>query len=104
LQSLTAAAGEAVAVQSALATFDRYGFEAAAVTMMGRALSGHRDPTETGLERVAQLRFDHPFAAIAVNGPTSSDPPAPWEGLPLFEAWIASPKEPQPERERPRAA
>jgi hypothetical protein len=51
LRTTTAATGPAVAIQSALAAFDRYGFEAAAATMTGRATSGHREPTETGVER-----------------------------------------------------
>jgi Serpin (serine protease inhibitor) len=101
LQRVTSRSGPAGAKQTAVATFDRYGFEAAAVTAMGFATSGRpRDPTETGIERVAQLRFDHPFAAIAVDSSDSIDSPT-WNGLPLFEAWITTPKEPEPERDRP---
>jgi hypothetical protein len=96
LQNATAMSGPAAARQSAVATFDRYGFEAAAVTMMAFATAGRSEPTENGLERIAQLRFDHPFAAIAVNGPSSSHPAARWDGLPLFEAWITTPKAPEP--------
>jgi Serpin (serine protease inhibitor) len=101
LQRATSTSGPTAAQQTAIARFDRYGFEAAAVTTMGWAVSGKpRDPTETGLERIAQLRLDHPFAAIAVDSSTSLDSPT-WSGLPLFEAWVTSPKEPEPERDRP---
>jgi hypothetical protein len=101
LQHATSTCGPTAAQQTAIATFDRYGFEAAAVTAMWTAVSGKpRDPTETGLERIAQLRFDHPFAAIAVDSSDPFDSPT-WGGLPLFEAWVTSPKEPEPERDRP---
>jgi Serpin (serine protease inhibitor) len=101
LQYATSTSGPTAAKQTAVATFDRYGFEAAAVTAMWTAVSGKpRDPTETGLERIAQLRFDHPFAAIAVDSSDSFDSPT-WSGLPLLEAWVTSPKEPEPERDRP---
>jgi hypothetical protein len=99
-QDVTLTSGPARATQTAVATFDRYGFEAAAVTAMGFATSGKpRDPTETGIERIAQLRFDHPFAAVAIDSSDSIDSPT-WRGLPLFEAWITTPSEPEPEPER----
>jgi hypothetical protein len=51
--------------QVALAQFDRYGFVAAAVTGIAVACALVIN-NEIGVERIAELRFDHPFAAIAV--------------------------------------
>lgn len=79
------------AKQVALASFDRYGFKAAAVTVFARASAAARTPTEIGLERTAKLRFDHPFAALAITGWPGSR--SRFRGLPLFDAWIQTPKE-----------
>jgi hypothetical protein len=77
--------------QVALAQFDRYGFKAAAVTGIGIACSVSIT-NETGVERTAELRFDHPFAAIAVCREPWGDPTR-FSGLPVFEAWIDIPSE-----------
>lgn len=77
---------ETEAVQTALASFTRYGFEAAAVTAVRIRASAGRAPQETGIERTATLRFDHPYAAIAVAQRS-------FAGLPLFSAWIQEPEE-----------
>ncbi|WFE98950.1 hypothetical protein [Micromonospora sp. WMMD964] len=74
--------------QSAVARFDRYGFEAAAVTGVFGLVSL---PPE-GVARTAELRFGHPYAVVAV----ATDTPAgggtgPWHGLPVFSAWISEP-------------
>lgn len=85
------------AVQVAVASFTRYGFEAAAVTGFARAASSRRDPDQPGLERTAVLRFDHPYAALAIAGnpvPQRREgfiPTIPWNALPLFSAWINKP-------------
>jgi hypothetical protein len=91
------------ALQAAIASFTRYGFEAAAITVFVRATSLRRAPDQTGIERTATLRFDHPYAALAITGrPVLPDesgqisqPPEPLAGLPLFTAWINQPHEPQ---------
>jgi hypothetical protein len=75
------------AVQVAIATFGRYGFKAAAVTALGVSAAAMRAPSARTVERTAILRFDHPYAAVAV-APSSS-------GLPLFTAWVAEPAEPE---------
>jgi Serpin (serine protease inhibitor) len=75
------------AVQVAIASFNRYGFKAAAVTTFGVAAAAMRAPSARALERTAVLRFDHPYAAVAV-APSFSD-------LPLFTAWVADPIEPE---------
>jgi len=94
------------AAQTAVATFGRYGFEAAAVTGLAVATAALRRPSGRATERRAVLRFDHPYAALAIAGRvadvggggsrailTSEDSPFP--GLPLFTAWVAEPVEPE---------
>ena len=83
------------AVQTAVASFTRYGFEAAAVTAFAVGASLQRPPGELGIERSATLRFDHPYAAIAVAGraPFIAHAESTFTGLPLFSAWIKDPKE-----------
>jgi hypothetical protein len=85
------------AVQVAVASFTRYGFEAAAVTAFG-VRTAAMAPMQQGIERTAVLRFDHPYAAIAVVG-RPSESPAPFSGLPLFTAWIHEPSEARAEPE-----
>ena len=87
------------AKQSAVARYSRVGFEAAAVSAMA-VLMGFAMPRD-GVVRVAELRFGHPFAvvavAVAVDDGASGDPPqgmsrpapSPWHGLPVFSAWVA---------------
>ncbi len=84
--------------QVAVASFDRYGFRAAAVTAFGIAASAMAPPTEIGLERTARLRFDHPYAAVAISGkPNSSSGSTRFQGLPLFSAWIQTPTDAEAE-------
>jgi hypothetical protein len=91
---------ECRATQAAVASFTRYGFEAAAVTTFAAIASALRVAAERSVERTAVLRFDHPFAAVAVAGrPGSSGAASPqgtaFAGLPLFSAWVADPIEPE---------
>ncbi|PSK63188.1 hypothetical protein B0E53_04887 [Micromonospora sp. MH33] len=74
------------AVQSAVARFGRYGFEAAAVTAFGVAAGL---PPE-GIARLAELRFGHPYAVVAV---ATDEAGGPWHGLPVYSAWVAEPAE-----------
>ncbi|MEU4790659.1 hypothetical protein AB0F95_13250 [Micromonospora tulbaghiae] len=74
------------AAQSAVARFGRYGFEAAAVTAFGRATAL---PPE-GVARIAELRFGHPYAVVAV---TTDPAGGPWHALPVYSAWVADPEE-----------
>ncbi len=93
--------GPTSATQAAVASFTRYGFEAAAVTSLARVASAIRAPLETGVQRTATLRFDHPYAAIAIAGkvdrvvPEGARPAArgQFTGLPLFAAWVHRPDE-----------
>jgi hypothetical protein len=66
--------------------------------MMGIAVSAMRGPDEIGIEPTARLRFDHPFAAIAVSGRPSLRGSTWFRGLPLFEAWVDSPTEARADR------
>jgi hypothetical protein len=71
--------------QAAMARYTRTGFEAAAVTMFA-AFESARLPAR---RRVADLRFGHPFAVVAV----AVDGPPEWQGLPVFSAWVADPED-----------
>ncbi|MGC4797455.1 hypothetical protein ACLQ3H_25525 [Micromonospora saelicesensis] len=76
--------------QTAVARFDRYGFEAAAVT----AMFGLTSLPPEGVARTAELRFGHPYAVVAVATDTRAGGTAgPWHGLPVFSAWVAEPEE-----------
>lgn len=96
------------AIQAAVASFTRYGFEAAAVTAFAIDSSARRAPAQRRVERTAVLRFDHPYAALAIAGRavqqpqgTASNHQGLWHGLPLFSAWIHEPQAPD---ERPPGA
>ncbi|RAO63572.1 hypothetical protein PSN01_00413 [Micromonospora saelicesensis] len=76
--------------QTAVARFDRYGFEAAAVT----AMFGLTSLPPEGVARTAELRFGHPYAVVAVATDTRAGGTAgPWHGVPVFSAWVAEPEE-----------
>lgn len=68
------------AKQAAMARYTRTGFEAAAVT----ALMVPTSLPPEGLRRTALLRFDRPYAVVAVARQEGS----PWHGVPVFSAWI----------------
>jgi hypothetical protein len=103
---------QADAAQVAVASFTRYGFKAAAVTAFGTAIAALAEPQEKGVERTAILRFDHPYAAVAIVGKPAA-PRREWQigqerrstftGLPLFTAWVQEPQEagPGPSTESP---
>jgi len=90
------------AKQSAMARYTRLGFEAAAVTAMGLELRG-LPPRTRGIERHVELRFGHPFAVVATTWDQkwSDDAgmlvPGPWNGVPVFSAWVADPMDPTSE-------
>ena len=95
---------ECAAKQAAVAAFTRYGFEAAAVTAFGARTSAMLAAPKRVVERRAVLRFDHPYAAVAIagwpampRGPKDSPgaPGTPLSGLPLFTAWVHEPIEPE---------
>jgi hypothetical protein len=78
--------------QAAMARYSRTGFEAAAVSAIGVALA-MRVP---GKRREVVLRFGHPYAVVAVTKNPTTDPTAaasPWNGLPVFSAWVSEPED-----------
>jgi hypothetical protein len=87
LRSLVA--GPWQARQAATARYSRTGFEAAAASAVAGALA-MRVPRQ-GLVRTAELRFGHPFAAVAVTVGQG-----PWHGLPVFSAWVTDPENAEP--------
>ncbi len=80
--------------QSATARYSRFGFEAAAVTAVAVSMAMRR---ATGSRRVADLRFAHPYAVVAVtidgNGlaPATMGSHREWNGVPVFSAGVAEP-------------
>jgi hypothetical protein len=83
------------AKQAVQANYSRTGFEAAAVTGLGVSLMAMSPPRP---HRIAELRFGHPYAVVALTTDAGEDdvPAAhagPWHGLPVFSAWIAEPAE-----------
>ena len=84
------------ATQAAMARYTRAGFEAGAVAVLAVALSAViRRP---GVRRIAELRFGHPFAVVAVGADEHHDsyrpaPRNPWRGLVVFSAWVTDPEE-----------
>jgi hypothetical protein len=85
------------AKQAAMARYSREGFEAAAVSALGIAMSV-LTPRQ-GLIRTAELRFGHPYAVVAVTAdepgtdPGSAQRAGPWHGMPVFSAWVAQPED-----------
>lgn len=85
--------GPIEALQVAVATYARRGFEAAAVTALAVGVSATPHPPP-GPFRTATLRFAHPYAVVAA---TRSQRGNPWRGLPIFAAWITEPDDPPAE-------
>ncbi len=84
--------------QAAMARYTRIGFEAGAVTALAVALSAVLG--RPGVRRTAELRFGHPFAVVAVADGSAEPqdshrpvPRSPWQGLPVFSAWVADPED-----------
>lgn len=85
------------AVQSAVASFGKDGFEAAALTAMWMA-AGAAPTLGEVRERSATIRFHRPFAVVATatgrvpdveRGWGEVDLRVPhWEGVPVFSAWV----------------
>jgi hypothetical protein len=72
--------------QAAMARYSREGFEAAAVTGLAVAMAMARP----GIRRVADLRFGHPYAVVAVTVDGTRAGRV-WHGVPVFSAWVTSP-------------
>lgn len=81
---------ELSARQSAVASYTREGFKAAAVTAFGMA-AGAAPRFHEVLVRQIDVRFNRPFAVLACAG--RYDGPEPWRGVPIFSAWVTEPQE-----------
>jgi hypothetical protein len=77
------------AVQSAVASYKREGFEAAAITGLYVRVSARRPQPRV---RDLEVRFARPYAVVAVTRGVASggrDPwNSPWWGLPVFSGWV----------------
>lgn len=84
------------ASQSAVARFDTNGFSAAALTIMVIPGAEGPRPPFRAIERTVEVRFDRPFAAVAVMKPSfmHCENHERWRGLPAFGAWVTEPAEP----------
>jgi hypothetical protein len=96
LAHVTQKTGPVAARQVAIASYSRYGFEAAAVTHLA-VLTSAVIFAHQGVERALRVRFGRPYAVIAsvdlpLGGPSGGEPD--WTGLPLFTAWVTGPTEP----------
>jgi|HubBroStandDraft_1064217.scaffolds.fasta_scaffold04368_2 hypothetical protein len=80
-----------IARQAAMASYSRTGFEAAAVTAL--AVEAMAMAPRRGKRRMAELRFGHPYAVVAVaaDGAPGWRTPGAWTGIPVFSAWVAEP-------------
>ena len=78
------------ATQTARARYGAVGFEAAAVSGLAVTTIAHVRPIAT--PRRALIRFNHPYAVVAVacDDPRQPSPPH-WLGVPVFSAWVAEP-------------
>ena len=91
------------ATQAAVASFTRYGFEAAAVTALGirTAAGAFRRNVRSSAPRCCALTIRLPrWRSPAVRSPprtsrtdTAPRPDASFPGLPLFSAWVDEPIE-----------
>lgn len=84
--------GRVEAAQVAVASFDRYGFEGAAVTALGVLATG-LPAGEDVLLRKVHVRFGRPFAFAA----EVDEPECEWDGLPVFSGVVETPREPTPQ-------
>jgi hypothetical protein len=102
-RSLVTDAAAFDARQAAMARYSRIGFEAAAVTAVA-VRSAARIPAP---HRVAELRFGHPYAVVAVatDSAAGRERPrsavSPWHGVPVFSAWVSAPDDADPDDAQP---
>jgi hypothetical protein len=78
------------AKQTAVASYSRTGFKAAAVTAVGMLAAGIPSLNEVLVRRI-ELRFNRPHAVLACAA--RGDGPPAWRGVPVFSAWVTEPQE-----------
>lgn len=82
--------------QSAVASYTRVGFRAAAVTAFGMRAGAMPHETKV-VRRHAEVRFERPYAVVAIATERTIDDEnryeridvGGWAGLPVFSAWVA---------------
>jgi hypothetical protein len=87
--------------QSAVADYRREGFKAAAVTAFAMRAGSAMSPPRTITQRDVTVRFNRPYAVLALAERSVIDPEDPWAlidvdeqawaGMPVFGAWITEP-------------
>lgn len=84
--------------QSAVASYDRTGFSAAAVTTFAAPAGAafHPRPRREVRIRHLEVRFDRPYAVVAVADRRHDLAPGSnldhWSSVPVFSAWVADPR------------
>jgi hypothetical protein len=78
------------AKQTAVASYSKTGFKAAAVTAVGMRAAGMPSFQEVLVRRI-ELRFNRPYAVLACAARDTG--PSAWRGVPVFSAWITEPEE-----------
>lgn len=78
------------AKQTAVASYSKTGFKAAAVTAIGMRAAGMPSFHEVLVRRV-EMRFNRPYAVLACAA--RDDGPSAWRGVPVFSAWITEPRD-----------
>jgi hypothetical protein len=78
------------AKQTAVASYTRTGFKAAAVTAIDMVATGMPSFHEVLVRRI-ELRFNRPYAVLACAA--RDDGPPAWRGVPVFSAWVTEPQE-----------
>ncbi|MBX8688511.1 hypothetical protein GO011_13830 [Mycobacterium sp. 20091114027_K0903767] len=76
--------------QSAVASYTREGFKAAAVTAVGMRAGSVPRFHEVVVKRI-EIRFNRPFAVLACADRNVG--PETWRGVPVFSAWVTEPQD-----------
>lgn len=93
------------AKQSAVAEYILSGFKAAAITAMSMRMAGLPAAPVEVARRTATIRFNRPYAVLAVAQSSAPDlergwgrveglAADAWDGVPVFSAWVAEPSRP----------
>lgn len=80
-------------IQVAKASYNKLGFEAAAISALMMRATGIR--RNLPVKRV-EINFNHPFAVVAAHSPiyrSPNDTAELWDNLPVFSAWVVTASE-----------